>query len=180
MFCTNCGTRLDETAKFCTECGEPAAQILTAEKLNPAQKALLVDTQGRQRKGHKLGKAALILGIIAIVLSLAFAPFIYMIFSRLEMTMTGEEWVIAVFTAFIYLAIKVFAVLLEGLASASLFILPCLLIQLTGLTLAIVGRAGYKDKKLATPAIFVNAGGLLLQAIIIIVCMGASGNIPIN
>lgn len=180
MFCTNCGTRLDEGAKFCTECGQHAAQVLTAEALNPAQKVLLVDTQKRQRRGHKFGKAGLILGIIAIVLSLAFAPFIYRIFSRLEITMTNEEWVIAVFTVFIYLVIKVFAVLLEGLASASLFILPCLLIQLTGLALAIVGRAGYKDKKLATPAIFVNAGGLLLQAIIITVCVEAGGTIPIN
>ncbi|MDE6731733.1 MAG: zinc-ribbon domain-containing protein [Oscillospiraceae bacterium] len=180
MFCTNCGTRLEEGSRFCTKCGEPAAQVLTAAELNPAQKALLVDTQSRQRKGHKLGKAALILGIIAIVLSLAFAPFIYKIFSRLDMTMTSEEWVIAIFTVFIYLAIKVLALLAEGLATASLFIVPCLLIQLTGLTLAIVGRAGFKDKKLATPAIFVNAGGLLLQVIIISICVHASGTIPIN
>lgn len=180
MFCTNCGTQLKEGSRFCTECGEPAAQVITVEAANPAQKALLVDTQSRQRKGHKLGKAALILGIIAIVLSLAFAPFIYMIFSRLDMTMTSEEWGLAIITVFLYLIIKYLGVFLEGLASASLFILPCLLIQLTGLTLAIVGRAVFKDKKLATPAIFVNAGGLLLQMIIVIVCMGAGGNVPIN
>lgn len=180
MFCTNCGTRLDEGAKFCTECGEPAAQVLTAEELNPAQKVLLVDTQKRQGKGRKLGKAGLILGIIAIVLSLAFAPFIYRIFSRLEMKMTNEEWVIAIFTAFIYLLLKMLALLAEGLATASLFIVPCLLVQFTGFALAIVGRAGYKDKKLSTPAIFVNAGGLLLQAIIITVCVKAGGTIPIN
>lgn len=172
MFCTNCGTRLDEGAKFCTECGEPAAQVLTVEDVNPAQKTLLANTETRRRRGHKLGKAALILGIIGIVLSLAFAPFIYRIFSRLDMSMTSEEWGLAIITIFLYLIIKYLGVFLEGLATASLFILPCLLIQITGLVLAIVGRAGYKDKKLAPPAIFVNAGGLLLQFAIITVCMG--------
>lgn len=180
MFCTNCGTRLEEGALFCTNCGEHAAQVLTAEALNPAQKVLLVDTQKRQRRGYKFGKAGLILGIIAIVLSLVSAPFVYRIFSRLDMTMTSAEWVIAFITVFIYLFLKILALLAEGLATAGLFIVPCMLIQLTGLVFAIVGRAGYKDKKLSTPAIFVNAGGLLLQAIIITICVRAGGNIPIN
>lgn len=180
MFCTNCGNRLGEGALQCSICGEPAAQILTAEELNPVQKALIVDTQRRKRKGYKFGKAGLILGIIAVVLSLACAPFVYLIFSRCEITMTDEEWIIAIFTAFFYLLAKIIAVFVEGLASASIFIVPCMLIQLTGLFLAIVGRSGYKDKKLSLPAIIVNGSGLLLQVIILAVCAGAAGTIPIR
>lgn len=179
MFCTNCGARLGETSRFCTACGEPAAQILTGEELTPAQKAFLLNAQKRKTKGRKLGQAGLGLGIFAIVLSLAFAPFIYVIFSRLEITMTDGEWVIAIFTVFLYLLFKAVVVLFEGLATASFFIVPCLLIQITGLVLAIIGRAGYKDKKFARAAIIVNASGFLLQIIILAVCVGAN-NIPIR
>lgn len=180
MFCTNCGNRLDAGAGYCNICGEPAAQVLTAEELNPAQKTLLADTQRRQRKGSKFGKAGLILGIIAIVLSLACAPFVYVIFSRIELTMSGEEWILAIFTVFLYLIVKIIAVFAKGLAAASIFIAPCMLIQLTGLVLAIIGRAGYKDKKLSLPAIIVNSAGFLLQIIILAVCVGAAGGIPIR
>lgn len=180
MFCTNCGARLGESSGFCPACGEPAAQVLTAEALNPSQKAFLLNTQKRQLKGRRLGQVGLGLGIFAIVLSLTFAPFIYVIFSRLELTMTGEEWIIAIFTVFLYFIAKAIGVMLEGLASASLFILPCVLLQLTGLTLGIVGRAGYKEKKFSLAAIIVNGSGLLLQIIIIVVCIGMAGNIPIR
>lgn len=180
MFCTNCGNRLDEGAGYCNICGEPAAQVLTAEELNPAQKTLLADTQRRQRKGSKFGKAGLILGIIAIVLSLACAPFVYIILSRLEIKMTDADWLLAIFTLFLYLIVKLVVVIAEGLAAASVFIVPCMLIQLTGLVLAIVGRAGYKDKKLSLPAIIVNSAGFLLQIIILAVCVGAAGAIPIR
>jgi phage shock protein C len=30
MFCTRCGTQLDETARFCTKCGAPTTQIVIA------------------------------------------------------------------------------------------------------------------------------------------------------
>lgn len=180
MFCTNCGARLEDGSRFCTACGEPAAQVLTAEELNPSQKTFLLNTQKRQLKGRRLGQVGLGLGIFAIILSLTFAPFIYMIFSRLEMTMTNEEWIIAIFTVFLYFIAKAIGVMLEGLASASLFILPCLLLHLTGLTLGIVGRAGHKEKKFSLSAIIVNGSGLLLQIIILVVCIGMAGNIPIR
>lgn len=180
MFCTNCGARLGESSRFCPACGKPAAQVLSAEELNPAQKEFLLNTQKRQRKGRRFGQVGLFLGILAIVLSLAFAPFIYVIFSRLEMTMSGEEWIIAIFTVFIYLIVKMMGVLLEGLASVSFFVVPCMLFQLTGLALAIIGKTCYKDKKFSLAAIIVNGLGLLLQIIILAVCAGMAGNIPIK
>ena len=31
MFCTQCGTKLDESARFCTSCGKPASAPLGSE-----------------------------------------------------------------------------------------------------------------------------------------------------
>lgn len=173
MFCSNCGAQLNDGASFCAKCGAPAARVVNAKAINPAQIAVPINTQERLAKGRKFGKAALILGIAAIVLSLAFAPFVYRAFSEQKMTMTGEDWLLAIFTLFIAFIVKIFGALLEGLASAVWFILPCVVLQFTGLLLALIGRVAFKDKKLSTPAIIVNASGILVQVIIFGICVAA-------
>lgn len=169
MFCTNCGSPLDEDAKFCSACGEPAARVQTAEKPSPAQNT--IDTQ-RMRKGHGFGAAGLVLGIIAVALSLAFTPLVLRTFAGVTDTMAGEEWAIAFFTGFLYSFFMM-------TAKASAFIVPGTLIRLTGLVLATVGKVRYKNKKLSTAAIIVNCAGFLLQIIIIAVCAGVAGPRPI-
>ena len=173
MFCSKCGARLDDNARFCALCGEPAARIKIADAIAPPNAA------EQQRKGRRLAAAALILGIISIVLSLAFAPFINSIFAKMTISMSGEEWLFAIFTIFIYLIIKLFGVLLEGLASASLFILPCVLLHMTGLVLGIVSRVKFKEKKRSKPAIIVNAAAVLIQLIVLAVCVGRNSVIPL-
>lgn len=171
MFCGKCGARLNESAHFCAFCGESVAQFQVVDKTQLSQPVSHPNSAAQQDKARKTATAALILGIISIVLSLVFAPFIYSIFSNLSVPMSGEDWALAVVTILLWLVIKMLVALFEGMASASLFILPCVVLHTTGLIMAIVSRCKYKEKKRSKPAILVNAGAMLLQFIILVICV---------
>lgn len=180
MFCGKCGARIDDNAQFCAFCGESAAQFRVVDKMNLPQQATQPNATEQQGKGRKLATAALILGIISIVLSLIFAPFINSIFASMSISMSGEEWLWTLVTIFFYLILKLSGVLIDALASASLFLLPCIVLHFTGLVMAIVTRCKYKEKKRSKPAIFVNVGAILLQLIILAVCIGRNSVIPLT
>lgn len=172
MFCSNCGARLNDTANFCTECGERVAQFLVVENTPLAQQTPPASTAAQQDKGRKTATAALILGIVSMVLSLIFAPFIYSIFADISVSMSGEDWLWTFVTVFLWLVLKMIGAMFEAMASASLFILPCMILHITGLVMAIVSRVKYKEKKRSKTAMLVNVGAILLQIIILVICVG--------
>lgn len=121
MFCGKCGAHLNDTANFCNMCGERVAQFRVVDKTNLSQQVLPASTAAQQGKGRKTATAALILGIISIVLSLVFAPFIYSIFANLSIPFTTEDWILSILTICLNLVFKMLLALFEGLASAIFF-----------------------------------------------------------
>lgn len=172
MFCGKCGARLNDSAHFCAFCGEPTAQFRVVDKAHLSQRVSPPSAPANQDKARKIATAALILGIISIVLSLIFAPFIYSIFAKMSISMSTDEWVLAVVTIFLYLVFKMLLALFEGMLSAIVFILPCVVLHTAGLIMAMVSRCKYKETKRSNPAMFVNAGASLLQFIILAICIG--------
>lgn len=174
MFCGKCGARINDSANFCAFRGEQAARFQVVDKTNLPQQISPESAAAQQVKGLKTATAALVLGIISIVLSLVFAPFIFSIFANLSMEFTTEDWILSILTIFLYLAFKLLITLFEGLASAIFFILPCVLLHTTGFIMAVVARVKYKEKKRSKPAIFVNLGAVLLQLIVLGICIGVN------
>lgn len=172
MFCGNCGARISDSANFCAFCGEQVTQFRVVYNTPLAQQTPPANSAAQQGKGRKTATAALILGIVSMVLSLIFSPFIYSIFSNMSISMSGEDWLWTFVTVFLWLVIKMIGALFEAMASASLFILPCLVLHVTGLVMAIVSRLKYKEKKRSKTAMLVNVGAILLQIIILAICVG--------
>lgn len=172
MFCGNCGARINDSANFCAFCGERVAQYRVVDKTLLVPQAPPSSAAANQDKARKTATAALILGIVSIVLSLIFAPFIYSIFSDMSVSMSGEDWLWTFVTVFLWLVLKMIGAMFEAMASASLFILPCMVLHVTGLVMAIVSRIKYKEKKRSKTAMLVNVGAILLQIIILVICVG--------
>lgn len=172
MFCGKCGAQINDSANFCAFCGERVAQFRVVDKTNLPQQVSPESTAAQQDKGRKIATAALILGIVSMVLSLIFAPFIYSIFANMSISMSGEDWLWAFVTVFLWLVLKMIGAFFEGLASAGVFIFPCVVLHFTGLVMAIVSRVKYKEKKRSKRAILVNVGAILLQLIILAICVG--------
>lgn len=172
MFCGNCGARINDSANFCAFCGERVAQYRVVDKTLLVLQAPPSSAAANQDKARKTATAALILGIVSIVLSLIFAPFIYSIFSDMSVSMSGEDWLWTFVTVFLWLVLKMIGAMFEAMASASLFILPCMVLHVTGLVMAIVSRIKYKEKKRSKTAMLVNVGAILLQIIILVICVG--------
>lgn len=193
MFCTKCGSQLADTAKFCTTCGEPTAVHPSGQTLSPMPTgqafAPVANTQinsyvriPRQapNQSSKMPIVAMVLGIASFVLLLVFTPFVYSAFRNMSITLTDEEVVLMIITAFLYVIFKALAAFLEGLVSVSLFLLPCVSLGVAGLTVAIVSCAKNKGCKSNKAALFVNIGALVAQFMVVAACIGLSGDITIN
>ena len=172
MFCTKCGNPLSEGQKFCSQCGTPVGAVPATPAASEAHKP---DTG----TGRKLAIAAFVLSGLSILLSLIFAPSVYDAFSKMEVSMSDQDGVIAIATVFIYLIIKLFVVMLEALASVSWYILPSLVLSMTGLTMGIISRVHYKVKRFGIAPILLPSLALLLQLVVVAVCFGADPTIPI-
>ena len=48
MFCTNCGSKLPDDVKFCTQCGAPVTKVIPRSDLEQGQQA------GRARSHRRL------------------------------------------------------------------------------------------------------------------------------
>ncbi|MDE7280379.1 MAG: zinc ribbon domain-containing protein [Ruminiclostridium sp.] len=185
MFCTKCGSPLTENGKFCSQCGaavgenpvnsETSAVPKTSEP-TAAQSVQKPDTG----TGRKLAITAFVLSGLAMLLSLIFAPYVYKIFSEMEISMSDEDWVLAIVTIFMYLLIKLFGAMLDALASASGYILPSLVLAMTGLALGILSRVKYKVKSFGVAPILLPVGALLLQLVVLVVCFNANPTVPIT
>lgn len=172
MFCTKCGSLLRENQKFCSQCG---AFVGAASETPAAFSVHKPDT----RTGRKLAIAALALSGLSMLLSLIFAPLIYNIFAGMEVSMSAEDWFLAVVTIFMYLIIKLIGVILDALASASWYILSSLGLAMTGLALGIISRVHYKVRSFGLAPILLPIGALLLQLVVVAICFGANSTIPL-
>ena len=172
MFCTKCGSLLRENQKFCSQCGT----FVGATSETPA--TFLVHKPDT-RTGRKLAIATFALSGLSILLSLIFAPLVYNIFAGMEVSMSAEDWVLAVVTIFMYLIIKIIGVMLDALASASWYILPSLWLAMTGLALGIISRVHYKVRSFGLAPILLPIGALLLQLVVVAICFGANSTIPL-
>ena len=172
MFCTKCGSPLHEGQKFCGQCGAPVGAVPEPPAAHEAHK---LDTG----TGRKLAIAAFALSGLSILLSLIFAPLVYDAFSKMEISMSDRDWVFAIVTIFIYLLIKLAGVMLDALASVSWYILPSLVLSMTGIAFGINSRVHYKVKSFGIAPILLPSLALLLQLVVVAVCFGADPTIPI-
>ena len=172
MFCTKCGSPLRENRNFCSQCG---AFVGAAPETPAAFSGHKPDT----RRGRRSAIAAFVLSGLSMLLSLIVAPPIYNIFAVMEVSMSAEDWVLAVVTIFMYLIIKLIGVMLDALASASWYILPSLGFAMTGLALGIISRVHYKVKSFGLAPILLPIGALLLQQVVLAICFDANSTIPL-
>ena len=172
MFCTKCGSLLRENQKFCSQCGA----FVGATSETPA--TILVHKPDT-RTGRKLAIATFALSGLSMLLSLTFAPPIYNIFAGMEVSMSAEDWILAVVTIFMYLIIKLIGVMLDALASASWYILPSLGLAMTGLAFGIISRVHYKVRSFGLAPILLPIGALLLQLVVLAICFCANSTIPL-
>ena len=93
--------------------------------------------------------------------------------------MSAEDWFLAIVTVFMYLLIKLIGVMLDALASASWYILPSLVLSMTGIALGIVSREHYKVKSFGIAPILLPIGALLLQLAVVVICFCADPTIPV-
>ena len=185
MFCTKCGSPLPENGKFCSQCGaavgekpvnsETSAVSKTSEP--PAAQPVQKPDTGT---GRKLAITAFVLSGLSMLLSLIFAPFIYKIFSEMEISMSDEDWVLAIVTIFMYLILKLIGAALDALASASGYILPSLVLSMTGLALGILSRVKYKVKSFGVAPVLLPVGALAVQLVVLAVCFFADPTVPIT
>jgi hypothetical protein len=70
MFCTKCGTQLEEGANFCPKCGAPVAAAVTATAAPPA--AVGPRTSGMATASLVCGIAGFIFGPILSILAIIF------------------------------------------------------------------------------------------------------------
>lgn len=172
MFCTKCGSLLRENQEFCSKCGA----FVGATSETPA--TFLVHNPDT-RTGRKLAIATFALSGLSMLLSLIFAPLVYNIFAGMEVSMSTEEWVLAVVTIFMYLIIKLIGAMLDALASASWYIFPSLVLAMTGIALGIISRVHYKVRSFGLAPILLPIGALLLQLVVVAICFDANSTIPL-
>ena len=172
MFCTKCGSLLRGNQKFCSQCGA----FVGATSETPAT---FLEHKSDTRTGRKLAIAAFVLSGLSMLLSLIFAPLVYNIFSGMEVSMSAEDWVLAVVTIFMYLIIKIIGAMLDALASASWYILPSLVLAMTGIALGIISRIHYKVRSFGLAPILLPIGALLLQLVVVAICFDANSTMPL-
>ena len=93
--------------------------------------------------------------------------------------MSDRDWLFAIVTVFIYLLIKLVGAMLDALASVSWYILPSLVLSITGIAFGINSRVHYKVKSFGIAPILLPSLALLLQLVVVAVCFGADPTIPI-
>lgn len=172
MFCTKCGSPLHDNQKFCNQCGAFVGAASEAP-------ATFLVRKPDNRTGRKLAIAAFVLSGLSMLLSLVFASSVYHIFAGMEVSMSAEDWFLAIVTVFMYLLIKLIGVMLDALASASWYILPSLVLSMTGIALGIVSREHYKVKSFGIAPILLPIGALLLQLAVVVICFCADPTIPV-
>ncbi len=57
MFCTNCGSKLPDDVKFCTQCGAPVAKVIPRSDLEQGQQAGRESVGAQPMAGHEAQEA---------------------------------------------------------------------------------------------------------------------------
>lgn len=90
MYCRNCGTKIKDGAKFCTECGSPAVQPVAATSAMLAEAEVIIENaqeqlqaegiaavmqEGQRRSKAKMSPMILIALVLALMAGTAFAAY---------------------------------------------------------------------------------------------------------